>query len=115
MTEFDHTMSSSTGHTCINQPAHVITMQFDMTTEDGRLGCEYALRGSALWCVLADLDHEMRFCVKHEAAPFNSDDGEIDDGMCYRETFNNGIVHATSYWRDRVRELREDYSVPLEV
>lgn len=109
----NHTKSAKPGHTCFNLPSHVNTMVFDMTTEDGRIEFEYARLGSNVFRVIREMEREMRNCTKHEAAPFDSD--ALDDGMCYRETFNSGIIHATQYWRDRLRDLRHDYNVPLEV
>ena len=58
---------------------------------------------------------EMRACLKYDAAPFDSDDGDIEDGMGYKEIHNCGILHATDWWRTRMCELMEEEGVPLEV
>ena len=91
---------------------HTVTMQFDMTTEEGRTAHEYARLGRSLARVLGTLDSEMRRCVKYNAVPFDSDDG--DDVMGYRDIHNAGILHATEYWRSVIVDLRNDWNIGME-
>jgi hypothetical protein len=93
---------------------HTITMQFDMTTEEGRTAHEYARLGRLLSLVLINLDSEMRRCVKYDAMPFDSDDGNLEDTLGYKDLHNAGILHATDYWRGRIYDLRDDYNIGTE-
>ena len=94
---------------------HTVTMNFDMTSEEGRVAFEYARQGSGLSLVLGDLEREMRNCTKYDGAPFDTDDGDIDDGMSRKSLYNSGILYATDYWRSRLSDLRYDYNIEAEL
>ena len=94
---------------------HTAIFTYDLNTPDGRAAFEHARSGRDLRIAVDELLCEMRACLKYDAAPFDSDDGDIEDGMGYKEIHNCGILHATDWWRTRMCELMEEEGVPLEV